>query len=359
MDLIAVAQQFRLPGAVLHLGPYGGGNVNDTYLVVLDSRPERYLLQRLNPAVFAAPRLLMANLRRVLAHMADRLCRECGGRRWELPDVVPLRAGGALFVDADGACWRLLRFIEQTRVCETVTNHAQALQVGCGLGRFHRLVSDLPPAELHDTLPGFHVTPTYLAQYDALIAGGRGEKENDFCRRFIEARRDLAPVLERQCGQGQLPLRVMHGDPKVNNFLLDEASGRVVSLVDLDTVKPGLVQYDLGDCLRSCCNPAGEEASDPGGVDFDTDCCRAILQGYLAEAAVFLVENDYAVLYDAVRLITFELGLRFYTDALAGNRYFKAVDPEHNLRRAMVQFRLVERIEARERAIRAIVDELR
>jgi Ser/Thr protein kinase RdoA (MazF antagonist) len=151
----------------------------------------------------------------------------------------------------------------------------------------------------------------------------------------------------------------MHGDPKINNIMFDTATQQAVSVVDLDTVKPGLVHYDIGDCLRSGCNPAGEETEQCSSVYFDTDLCQGILQGYLSVAKAFLTENDYTYMYDAIRLITFELGLRFFADYLEGNVYFKVKHPEHNLARALVQFKLTESIESQETKIRFIIQDMR
>jgi Ser/Thr protein kinase RdoA (MazF antagonist) len=181
----------------------------------------------------------------------------------------------------------------------------------------------------------------------------------DYCRRFVQERRSLVPVLEDAKDQNRLRLRPIHGDPKVNNIMIDEVTGQAVSIVDLDTVKPGLVHYDIGDCLRSCCNPLGEETADFDAVCFETDLCRAILQGYLPLAQHFLDGDDYAYLYDAIRLIAFELGLRFFTDYLEGNVYFKAKHRGHNLTRAIVQFKLAASIERQEATIRAMIDDLR
>ncbi|MFC1513244.1 phosphotransferase enzyme family protein, partial [Thermodesulfobacteriota bacterium] len=284
--------------------------------------------------------------------------RESVGGDFRVAKMIPSCHGADFLVDGQQNHWRLCSFIDQTRTLDRVDNPEQARQVGAGLGRFHRLLSDLDARTLHDTLPGFHDTPGYLALYDALLAGER-RPEDLFCRRFIESRRGLAGVLEEARLSGVLPVRVMHGDPKVNNFLFARDSDRVVSLIDLDTVKAGLIHYDIGDCLRSCCNPEGEEGGDLDQVDFDMDFCRAILAGYFAKASSFLTEADYGFLYAAVHLLAFELGLRFYTDHLAGNIYFKVDDSEQNLRRALVQFRLTERIEARQTEIRALVGELR
>jgi Ser/Thr protein kinase RdoA (MazF antagonist) len=175
----------------------------------------------------------------------------------------------------------------------------------------------------------------------------------------VEARRSLVPVLERAKAQGKLTVRPTHGDPKVNNVLLDAITGQAVSLIDLDTVKPGLVHYDIGDCLRSGCNLLGEETDRWETVSFDLGVAHAILQGYLSQAREFLSSTDWDYLFDAIRLIAFELGLRFFTDYLAGNVYFKVNHSEHNLVRALVQFKLTESIESQEAALRTIIRELR
>jgi Ser/Thr protein kinase RdoA (MazF antagonist) len=165
-------------------------------------------------------------------------------------------------------------------------------------------------------------------------------------------------VLETAKAAGALKLRPIHGDPKVNNIMLD-AQGKAISLIDLDTLKPGLVHYDIGDCLRSLCNPLGEETEDWQAVTFDLKLAQATLEGYLSLAKDFLTPSDYDYLYDGIRLIAFELGLRFFTDYLAGNVYFKVKHPTHNLTRALVQFKLTESIEAQEQELQAMIQALR
>jgi hypothetical protein len=141
--------------------------------------------------------------------------------------------------------------------------------------------------------------------------------------------------------------------------MIETATGQAISIVDLDTVKPGLIHYDIGDCLRSGCNTLGEETKQWEKVHFDPDLCKAILQGYLSTAREFLTGNDFFYIYDSIRLIAFELGLRFFTDYLEGNVYFKVRHTEHNLARALVQFTLTESIESQEKAIRNIIQEIR
>jgi Ser/Thr protein kinase RdoA (MazF antagonist) len=171
----------------------------------------------------------------------------------------------------------------------------------------------------------------------------------------VSTRRDWAHVLENAREQGKLHLRPVHGDPKVDNVMIEKSTGNAISLVDLDTVKPGLIHYDIGDCMRSACNPLGEETEKWEAVRFDPEIGAAILQGYLAQARNFLRPADYEYLFDSIRLLTFELGLRFFTDYLAGNVYFKVKHPKHNLQRALVQFKLTESIEVHEAHIRNII----
>jgi Ser/Thr protein kinase RdoA (MazF antagonist) len=362
-QLMAVAQQFTSQGLVLDLREYGNGNVNDTFLVTVEGAAKpHFILQRLNLRVFRRPELVMGNFAAVSGHVSRRLALAplSPGRRFEVPRVLLTREGRDHVIDSGGSFWRAMSFIDNAVTFDTIQDLGHAQEVGYALGRFHSFLSDLAPDQLADTLPGFHVTPGYLRRYDEVLErqGLSQSPEVSYGLRFIDARRAWAPVLEEARAQGKLRLRPMHGDPKVNNVMLDPATGQVVGLVDLDTVKPGLVHYDIGDCLRSGCNPRGEETGDWEKVGFEPELCRAMLQGYLSLAPDFLAETDYVYLYDAIRLIAFELGLRFFTDYLAGNVYFKARHPEHNLVRALVQFKLTESIESQAGAIRAIIRDL-
>jgi Ser/Thr protein kinase RdoA (MazF antagonist) len=363
-DLFYIAGQFAGEGKVVDVREFGRGNINDTFLVTIDGGKDRHLiLQRINTRVFLNPELVMHNMRVATEHILSRLHHGTSveGRRWEVPRVVPARDGRDCLVGADGSFWRGLSFIEGCRSFDAIVDDRHAGEVGYALGLFHSLLNDLPPDGLEDTLEGFHVTPRYLRHYDEVIArrGAAGSPEVHYCTRFVKDRYAWAHLLEDAKREGRLRLRPIHGDPKVDNIMIDAVTGRAAGIVDLDTVKPGLVHYDIGDCLRSGCNPSGEETTDWERVRFDTDICRAIFRGYLSDARRFLTEDDFSYFFDAVRLIAFELGLRFFTDFLEGDVYFKVKQPEHNLARALVQFRLVESIESQEEAIRRIIRDLR
>jgi Ser/Thr protein kinase RdoA (MazF antagonist) len=362
--LAAIAGQFALQGNVIGIQAFGSGNINDTFLVALDAKSDgHFILQRLNTQVFRQPEQVTQNMRTCTEHVCQRLRHDSPGlgRRWEIPRVLLTKAGQDHWVHADGSFWRALSFIADSQSFDTVQTLEHAEEIGYALGMFHRLISDLPPEQLADTLEGFHITPQYLQHYEAVLHKNsvKPSPAVNYCLQFVRDRAAWAHVLEAAKAQGKLPTRLMHGDPKINNIMIDITTQQAISIVDLDTVKPGLIHYDIGDCLRSACNPLGEETHQPEVVHFELDLCQAILKGYLSQASSFLTENDYEYLYDAVRLITFELGLRFFTDYLAGNVYFKVTHPEHNLTRAIVQFKLTESIETQEAAICAIIHKAR
>ncbi|MDP1664153.1 MAG: aminoglycoside phosphotransferase family protein [Methylobacter sp.] len=341
--LLPIASRFA--SVVTEITPLGNGLINDTYLVATPSSP--FVLQRINRTIFPAPEQIMANLTTLNRHMAQKTAASV---MLQIPEILKTADNNSLYQDQNGDCWRALSFIANTEGIETIGTISDAEQAGFALGHFHRLISDLNPALLHDTLPGFHITPGYLQHYHQ-VRQQAVNSEDRYCAEFIGRFQSIADDLEAPKQQGLLALRVIHGDPKLNNFLFDKHSKLIVSIIDLDTVKPGLVHYDVGDCLRSCCYSA-----DP--VEFNPDICAALLKSYLAEAGAFFTEHDYHYLYPAIRLIPFELGIRFYTDYLEGNRYFKVAEPEQNLQRAAGQFRLCESIMAQETAIKSLISQL-
>jgi Ser/Thr protein kinase RdoA (MazF antagonist) len=348
----SIAARFLPAGEDFLVEPLGEGLINQTWLVS-PAASRRFVLQRINARVFPHPERIAANLRRIQTQV--RRGRSGFAEHW--PDLIAPRAGGDALVDAEGGHWRALRYIEDSRVLERIATERQALEVGRVLGAFHAALAEVGSASLDDPLPDFHIAPGYLAHLDTVrtAAAGLDDPAVRQALDFVEARRDFVPVLERAKAAGRLGPRVIHGDPKLANILFDREGERALTLIDLDTVKPGLVHYDIGDCLRSCCNRSGESPEDPGATHFDLALCEAILRGYLSAAGHMLTAEDREHLYDAIRLIPLELGVRFLADHLAGDVYFRTESRGQNLYRARVQFRLVECIEEDEAAIRRIV----
>lgn len=366
MNPVIMARKFAVDGQLVTVEPTGSGNVNDTYLAIFRTvfDENRFILQRINGRVFADPAAIMHNMCLVTSHVHGKLEaeHESADRIWQLPRVIPAKDGAEFLLDGSGKTWRAISLIASAHASETIQSLEHAKEAGTVVGQFQRLISDIDPANLHVTLPGFHVAPEYLEQFDAALATADGAErahsssESENCLRFVNERRELCSVLENAREKGHLQVRPIHGDPKVGNIMIDDATGKGTCIIDLDTVMPGLVHYDFGDCMRSCCNPAGEEVRDLSRVYFDVDLCEAIYRGYMIHAKRFLTDADVEHLYDAVRLLTFELGLRFYKDFIEGDVYFKTSYASHNLNRARVQFRLCESIETRERQIRRIFE---
>ena len=328
------------------ISPLGNGLINDTFLVTTESTA--FILQRINTQVFPEPAQIMQNLSLLTQHIRQKNSREL---KLIIPACLKTNDQQSYYLDSNNNYWRALEFVENTISQEQITQQKQAQQVGFALGHFHRLCSDAACDLFHDTLPGFHITPHYFEQYQSIKKHGIELSNKALqCRSFIAAFEAKINSLEEAKNKGLLLQRITHGDPKLNNFLFDKDSEEIVSLIDLDTVKPGLVHYDIADCLRSCCHNTQTNS-------FDLKLCEIILTSYLKQTAVFFTEHDYDFLYPAIELIPFELGLRFFSDYLQGNKYFKIDYTEHNLDRAWAQFQLCESISQQEQAIRLLINQ--
>ena len=364
MDLSLLINRFNIKGRLVSLQPFGAGNINDTFLAIYRNTftETQVILQRVNRNVFPEPEVIMSNMHNLTRHCHEKLEDDAAkgndDRVWQMPRIIKAKDSKDYVTDADGEVWRVITRIMSARAFDVAQGPEHALECGAALGHFHYLISDMDPKEIKDPLPGFHVTSRYLRNYDRVFrsAGAkaliRSSMEAKRLARFVEERREFALCLEKALKKGEIKKRLFHGDPKVNNIMIDEVTGKGTAMIDLDTVSPGLVHMDFGDALRSICNPAGEEETNLSKVIFDEDLCTAFCKGYMREAGAFLTDADRAYFYDAIRLLPFELGLRFFQDYLAGNVYFKTKHPEQNLNRARVQFRLCESIEARERSLR-------
>lgn len=351
--LQSIAESFHHPGKILDIVSYGNGLINDTFLVTTDdSSSAQFILQKINRQVFTKPKLVMANLVALNKHLQRKTAASI---KLQIPRVISTTAGNPWYEDDNSDLWRALDFIKNSHSLDTIKKIVDAEQVGFALGHFHRLLSNLDPLLLYDTLPGFHITPDYLSHYDRTLLQFSKQRLSDMARHCIAViadHRNQADILEKARQQKLLRERVIHGDPKLNNFLFDQHSGLAISIIDLDTVKPGLIHYDIGDCLRSCCHTTKPES-------FDLPICEAILKGYFAEAGHFFTQHDFDYLYAAIQLIPFELGLRFFTDFLQGNQYFKVTEPEQNLHKAITQFQLMQSITMQKIPIQQLLEEFR
>ena len=354
-DVRAIARQFQIYGEFVDFAPYGTGHINDTYCATFDQAGARarYILQRINQNVFKNPVALMDNVQRVTAHLAAKLAGERDFSRSVLT-LVPARDGQPWVRDAEGSYWRTYLFIENARTYDTVQSPLQAFEAARAFGRFQSLLADLPGPRLHDTIPDFHHTPRRFARLQEVVAA-------DPCHRAQSAAAQIDFAFRRQAItsvllDAGLPERVTHNDTKLNNVMLDDATGAGICVIDLDTVMPGLALYDFGDMVRTATCTVKEDVRDLGLVRMEFPMFEAIVRGYLASAAGFLTQAERRFLAFSGKLITFEIGLRFLTDFLEGDVYFKTHREGHNLDRCRMQFKLAESIEQQEEAMNRLVE---
>jgi hypothetical protein len=354
-DVQNVARQFQIHGAFRSAEPYGSGHINDTYCAVFDQAgtTTRYILQRINHNIFKKPVSLMENIQRVTAHLAAKMSGLPDSSRRVLT-LIPSWEGLLYHRDEQGNYWRAYLFIENARTYDAVVSAGQAFEAAKAYGRFQRLLADLPAPRLHDTIPDFHHTPKRFA---ALVKA----VENDGFNRAGLAKAEIEFALKRANIVGGLinaglPERVTHNDTKFNNIMLDDATGEGVCVVDLDTLMPGLTLYDFGDMVRTTTSPAKEDELDLNRVTMQMPMFEALLRGYLTFAGDFLTPAEKQLLAFSGKLITFEIGLRFLTDFLGGDTYFKVHRNGHNLDRCRTQFKLVESMEAQEDSMNELIE---
>lgn len=361
--LFEIAQRFAIQGHAEQIQRFGSGHINDTYLVQCRGGCQRfYILQRLNPNVFHRPDSVMRNISRVTRHLQVK--QGVGSDRCALT-LVPTLASETHTLDLSGAAWRMYLFVEGTVSYDEPPNTEVAREVAKAFGEFQRDLLDLPPTLLSEPLPDFHHT---RKRYDALLESvaedrvGRLSDCGDEVR-FIQARANDTSVLISLAEAGAAPIHVTHNDTKINNVLLDMATGRRKCVIDLDTVMPGLTLYDFGDLVRTATCTAPEDETDLSRVTIDLELFRAVTEGYLEAIGAHLspVEREHLVF--AGKLITLETAIRFLTDHLNGDRYFKVHRSDHNLYRCRAQLRLVEEIERNlvemERIVQATLRDLK
>ncbi len=347
-----VARRFYPSAESFEIRQIGEGHINDSYLV--SSSRKRFILQRISGNVFEEPHKVALNSALVSSHLRTGLVRLHDDFA-NIPNILSADNGDVYWQDESNGIWRAQSYIENSRVYNCLEGPAQAFEVGKCLAGFHNAVQDLPLENLETVLPDFHNLPCYMKKYDAALAASSASftAKLRFCRECVERYGNRADFFAKAMARRDVVLQVVHGDPKVSNILFDRLSGKAICMIDLDTVGPGLVLFDMGDCLRSAAFATAEDDVAASGK-CDTTILAAVLSGYLGKRRLNRFELDH--IFEAFLLITFELGIRFLTDYLRGNRYFKVKDEEDNLRRATTQFQRVAGIEAQRKDIERVVD---
>lgn len=341
----AAAFDFGLPTGEAER--YGAGHINDTFAVWAADHSRRWILQRINTDTFTDPAGLMENVTGVTSYLRREILARGGDPDRETLNVVPTREGKPYYTDCEGGAWRAYLFVEGTVCLQKVENERDFYTAAETFGNFQNQLAGYPAATLHETIARFHDTPNRYANFEKALAAdvmGRAWEIGPEIA-FIRAREADCHVLMDQLAAGVLPLRVTHNDTKLNNVLIDQATGKGICVIDLDTVMPGLSAYDFGDSIRFGANDCAEDEPDQSKVHFSLHLYEVFARGYLAAAGSAMTEAERRSLPWGAKLMTLECGIRFLTDYLEGDHYFKISRPAQNLDRARTQFTLVEGME--------------
>lgn len=342
---LEAVEGFHIDGRFLECIPCGNGHINDTYRVAFekDGEVSRYSLQHMNRAVFEDPVSLMNNILQVTAFLKEKIKAQGGDPQRETLDFLCAEDGKPYFIDSYGEYWRAYHFIEDAYALEEISSPQDFYESAVAFGHFQKMLADFPADTLTETIAGFHDTRSRFTAFQKAV-------EQDVCQRaadvageirFVRERYDVACILGDMQAEGKLPLRVTHNDTKSNNVLIDSATGKGLCVIDLDTVMPGLAVNDFGDSIRFGASTGAEDEKDLSRISCDMDFYDIYTKGFLEGCGDTLTNTEIESLPIGAKVMTYECGMRFLTDYLSGDTYFKIDYPTHNLDRARTQFKLV------------------
>lgn len=344
-----VINAYALPGTLTDKQPYGNGHINDTFLLTYDTQDgtRKYILQRMNHAVFKNPQALMENVSHVTDYLRQVIIRRGGNPDRETLNVIRTADGSVYYVDSLHNYWRIFLFIEDTICLEHVETPGEFYDSAVAFGSFQRMLADFPADTLHETIPNFHNTPSRFRDFlkaverDAMGRAHLVQKEIDFAL----SKENDTHVLTDLLAKGELPLRVTHNDTKLNNILFDRSTRKALCVIDLDTVMPGLSHYDFGDSIRTGACTGAEDEQDLSKIELDLTLYETFTKGFLEGCQGSLTKREIELLPMGAKLMTYECGIRFLADYLDGDVYFKIHSEDQNLDRARTQFKLVSDME--------------
>ena len=357
-EAAAIFKQFAIYGDLQSFKAFGGGHINSTYLSVWDQAgvQVRYTHQRINKAVFKQPEQVVANIRQVTEHIAAKLGANAGNTPAEtdIPisrrvlRLIPTRSGQFFYIDPAGEYWRTYLFIEHASTFEVMESPELAHKVGAAVGAFQHQLADYAGAPLYETIPDFHNMHSRYAQLDAAVArdsaGRLASVRTELA--FLEENRARGMILSDGLADGSLKRGITHNDTKLNNILFDDATGEAICLIDLDTVMPGTILFDTGDLIRTASNTACEDEQNLSLVRCNREIFAALTGGYLHAAGGFLTAYEKSLIAESGRVLTQIMAVRFLTDYLNGDVYYKISRPTHNLDRARTQIALMQSMDS-------------
>jgi len=339
-----ILDSFKISGKIT---PFGSGHINDTFLI--ESGEKKYTLQRINSDVFKTPADVMSNIIAVTQHIKDKVKTNGGDVTREVLNFLPAQDGNYFYKDSTGNYFRVYAFIDDVVTYDIVEKPSDFYHSAKAFGKFQKLLSDFPADQLHETLPNFHNTKARFENLKKAVLENKSGRLNNVrgeVEFFFEREADTGIVLDA-IRAGEVPVRVTHNDTKLNNVLIDKQSGEAICVIDLDTVMPGSLLYDYGDSLRFGTNTAAEDETDLSLVSCSLEYFEAYTKGFLEELSDCLTKRETELLAFSAKLLTLECGMRFLSDYLDGDTYFKIHRENHNLDRARTQIKLVSDMEAK------------
>ncbi len=360
MELTKVISAFNLEGELQECIVFGNGHINDTFRLTFKTEQgtRRYILQKMSSVVFKKPVELMENISNVTAWLKKKIRENGGDTERETLNLVMTGEGLPYHVDKEGGYWRVYKFIEGATCYDAVKNDDDFYQSAVAFGHFQRLLADYPAETLHETIPNFHNTPDRMRIFREAVQRdecGRAAGVQEEIR-FIEEHEKLSHVLYDLLEEGKLPLRVTHNDTKLNNIMIDDATGKAVCVIDLDTVMPGLSAHDFGDSIRFGASTGAEDERDLSKISCDLHLYEVYTKGFIEGCGGALTEIELDMLPWGAVLMTFENGIRFLTDYLEGDHYFKIHRDGQNLDRCRTQLKLVSDMEEKMQQMQQIVN---
>lgn len=350
MDYKGIVENFAIQGEFISGEPYGDGHINNTYLVQFDDSGNivKYILQGLNANVFPNTKELMDNVSKVTSFMAEVIAKEGGTPTKETLTLVPTEDGATYYVDGKGVYYRIYIYLENTVGLQLAEDPSVFEGAGRAFGQFIAKLDKFPAHELHEVIIDFHNTKTRFKNF--LVSLDKDYENRSFtCKDEIDfalSRKKYCSKIIDLLASGELPLRVTHNDTKLNNVLMDKDTLEPVAVIDLDTIMPGSILYDFGDAIRSGCNTGLEDEKDLSKVAFDINLFEAFTRGFMQGVGSCLTAKEREMLPFGAILMTLECGIRFLSDYLVGDTYFKTKYAEHNLVRARTQFKMVADMES-------------
>ena len=360
-EIKKIADQFAFTGELISCAPCGSGHINRTYMLryrIGEMGSIKVILQKINREIFQKPEELMENIAGVTGHLKKKVIEKGGDLEREVLHLIPTKEGKAYLTDENGECWRAYIFITDAVSYDLVEKPEDFYESAVAFGKFQEMLADYPAETLHETIKDFHDTKKrFQALKDAV--------EKDCCHRaasvkeeiaFALQHEDLAGIFGKLLENGEVPLRVTHNDTKLNNIMIDDKTGKAVCVIDLDTVMPGLAANDFGDSIRFGASTGAEDEKDLTKVSCDLHLYEVYVKGFIEGCGGALTETELDMLPMGAILMTFECGMRFLTDYLEGDHYFKIHREGHNLDRCRTQFKLVKDMEEKLSRMKEIVN---